>query len=424
MNKNRILIFIMIIIIIIIIIITLCILNLNKSNTTNELQNDIIQEQNYVDDVALPEKNTSISLLEDTRTFYTMQDCINKYLNFSTTDYENNISKIQLNINNSNTKLKIGDGQEVVAQKIWTINKNNILIGYAETKIRNKNSMDISNEQNFYFIVSLDTNNGTYGVCPISTKYSESDKNNLINYNINNIEKNDLNEYTDVAITNQEIINIYFDEYKKRALFKPEEAYNLLDEEYKKEKYDTFAKYKEYLDKNKEKIENSLIERYSVENNNNYTQYTLVDNYENTYIIKEKSVMNFTIELDDYTTNLSEIDEKYSKATDEKKIKTNIDLLIKMINNKDYEQIYDKYLNSSFKNKYFLTRESFSQYMANNFFDYNYVDSETYVKEDNYFIISLHYKSGEGISAEENNKKIIMKLGESINDFQISFMME
>ena len=423
MNKNRILIFI-IIVIIIIIIITLCILNLNKSNTTNELQNDIIQEQNYVDDVVLQEQKSSISLLEDTRTFYTMQDCINKYLNYSATDDEKSISKIQLNINNSNTKLKIDNEKEAIVQKIWTINKNNVSIGYAETKIRNKNSMDISNEQSFYFIVSLDTNNGTYGVCPISTKYSESDKNNIINYNINNIEKNDINEYADIAITNQEIINIYFDEYKKRALFKPEEAYNLLDEEYKKEKYDTFAKYKEYLDKNKEKIENSLIEKYSVENHDDYTQYTLVDNYDNTYIIKEKSVMNFTIELDDYTTNLSKIDESYNQATDEEKIKTNMDLLIKMINNKDYEQIYDKYLNSSFKNKYFATKTSFSQYMSKNFFDYNYVDSETYVKEDNYFVISIHYKSREGLSAEENNKKIIMKLGESINDFQISFMME
>lgn len=394
MKKIRLLIVILTILIIISLA-SLVILKNIKGNENNFNESNMNDNDNGVyingEDENLIKINPEIHLVEEKNVFYTVENVLKKANN------------------------------NCYAIKIWEYNIDDYVASYyVKTYIKDIKNNNINYTEKYYIVV-LDYENMTYNIDSESEKYSKEKLNDISKISKQTNSKNvfEYFEYTD-----QYVVNSYFDEYIREALFKPEEAYNLLDEEYKKEKYDTFAKYKEYLDKNKEKIENSLIEKYSVENYDDYTQYTLVDNYDNTYIIKEKSVMNFTIELDDYTTNLSKIDESYSQATDEEKIKTNMDLLIKMINNKDYEQIYDKYLNSSFKDKYFANKTSFSQYMSKNFFDYNYVDSETYVKEDNYFVISIHYKSREGLSAEENNKKIIMKLGESINDFQISFMME
>ena len=394
MKKIRLLIVILTILIIISLA-SLVILKNIKGNENNFNESNMNDNDNGVyingEDENLIKINPEIHLVEEKNVFYTVENVLKKANN------------------------------NCYAIKIWEYNIDDYVASYyVKTYIKDIKNNNINYTEKYYIVV-LDYENMTYNIDSESEKYSKEKLNDISKISKQTNSKNvfEYFEYTD-----QYVVNSYFDEYIREALFKPEEAYNLLDEEYKKEKYDTFAKYKEYLDKNKEKIENSLIEKYSVENHDDYTQYTLVDNYDNTYIIKEKSVMNFTIELDDYTTNLSKIDESYNQATDEEKIKTNMDLLIKMINNKDYEQIYDKYLNSSFKDKYFANKTSFSQYMSKNFFDYNYVDSETYVKEDNYFVISIHYKSREGLSAEENNKKIIMKLGESINDFQISFIME
>lgn len=394
MKKIRLLIVILTILIIISLA-SLVILKNIKGNENNFNESNMNDNDNGVyingEDENLIKINPEIHLVEEKNVFYTVENVLKKANN------------------------------NCYAIKIWEYNIDDYVASYyVKTYIKDIKNNNINYTEKYYIVV-LDYENMTYNIDSESEKYSKEKLNDISKISKQTNSKNvfEYFEYTD-----QYVVNSYFDEYIREALFKPEEAYNLLDEEYKKEKYDTFAKYKEYLDKNKEKIENSLIEKYSVENYDDYTQYTLVDNYDNTYIIKEESVMNFTIELDDYTTNLSKIDESYNQATDEEKIKTNMDLLIKMINNKDYEQIYDKYLNSSFKDKYFANKTSFSQYMSKNFFDYNYVDSETYVKEDNYFVISIHYKSREGLSAEENNKKIIMKLGESINDFQISFMME
>ena len=394
MKKIRLLIVILTILIIISLA-SLVILKNIKGNENNFNESNMNDNDNGVyingEDENLIKINPEIHLVEEKNVFYTVENVLKKANN------------------------------NCYAIKIWEYNIDDYVASYyVKTYIKDIKNNNINYTEKYYIVV-LDYENMTYNIDSESEKYSKEKLNDISKISKQTNSKNvfEYFEYTD-----QYVVNSYFDEYIREALFKPEEAYNLLDEEYKKEKYDTFAKYKEYLDKNKEKIENSLIEKYSVENYDDYTQYTLVDNYDNTYIIKEKSVMNFTIELDDYTTNLSKIDESYNQATDEEKIKTNMDLLIKMINNKDYEQIYDKYLNSSFKDKYFANKTSFSQYMSKNFFDYNYVDSETYVKEDNYFVISIHYKSREGLSAEENSKKIIMRLGESINDFQISFIME
>lgn len=221
-------------------------------------------------------------------------------------------------------------------------------------------------------------------------------------------------------VSDAQMSSNYFNQYKTMLINSCEKAYELLDEAYKKEKFSNVNNFKEYIEKNKEHIINSSLKTYSRTNYDNYNLYTIKDQYGNTYIFKETAVMDYTVQLDDYTLENEEFNEKYKKAEDRDRGILNIDKFFKMINMQDFESAYSV-LDDNFKQNYFKTQADFENYMKNKTFRYNKVNYKEYSNK----ITNLYtYKVTLTDITEEKQGEvefnIVMKLLEG-TDFVMSF---
>lgn len=379
--------FLLIFVIILIISIGLLILikmykgkKLNENILSNEVTNK--SEDNFGKVISVKDKNK----------FFTVSECISRSIN-------ENLYFIPLQMN-------MLEGINIDAYSVY---------GFIVDK-------DYQNFKYVYYIVKLDSFNKTYSVEIKEGIYKSLDEVNLVNDDME-IKNNSNNEFSYLNIDDENIVRKYMDYYKKIILSNPDLMYNsFLDDEYKNKKFKNIEEFKKYINNRKEEIKNSSPVKYSIDNFTDYKKYTIQDNYNNIYILKENNIMRFKILLDNYTVNTEEFNEKYNKASDEVKISTNIDKIFKMINNKEYINIYENYLNINFKKNYFNEYQKFEEFINNKFFEYNYLGSSLINESNGYYIIKVNYKDGISSAAEARTINIIMKLNESSN-FEFSFEM-
>jgi len=108
-----------------------------------------------------------------------------------------------------------------------------------------------------------------------------------------------VNEYSIVNITQEQMANIYLNDFKNNMYNDVNYAYQLLNEEYRNMKFgniDNFISYVNSLNGN-----NITIDRYSIDSSNIITVYTENDIK---YIFKIISVMEYEVYLDDYTVEI------------------------------------------------------------------------------------------------------------------------
>ena len=115
-----------------------------------------------------------------------------------------------------------------------------------------------------------------------------------------------VNEYIPVYVEEADVVIKYFNNYKNIMIRDVELAYNLLNKEYREEKYGNLENFKKYV--------NNLIRvtTYSMEvdvyktiysNGNKY--FDVYDKDGNHYIFKEKSIMDYEVYLDNYTVEIN-----------------------------------------------------------------------------------------------------------------------
>ena len=94
------------------------------------------------------------------------------------------------------------------------------------------------------------------------------------------------------------------------------------------------------------------------------------------------------------------------------------------LNNKDYESAYT-FLNNTYKANNFGTIEEFKAYVQKNWFAYNMIDySSVEVDGNENYIISGtigNIKNQGSYDAKYIKKDFIVKLGNGISDFEMSF---
>ena len=231
-------------------------------------------------------------------------------------------------------------------------------------------------------------------------------------------------EILDAEVSDEDIAFWYYNNYKINALYFSEDAYNILDEEYRKIRFeDNIDNYKEYLQKNKNIIKESALTQYAVTEMQGYILYTLADTKNNTYFIKvTDSPMEYKIFLDSYTIPYEGYSEKYNNMKDTEKAAANMLMFINMINTKDYKHAYEV-LDEEFKSNNFETIDEFINYVNNNLYENNIVSESDVTETDKYFegIIKLRNKSGS--DSQEKTLNIVMKLKENM-DFVMSFSIE
>ena len=277
-----------------------------------------------------------------------------------------------------------------------------------------------NSENKVYFIFRVDPQNSTYSM-------EEQDNVNSLDSidlrtditEINNTGNNTF-EYT--TVNSEQMCRIYLNDYKDKELNNPEEAYSMLDDEYKKIRFQTYEDFQEYLNEYRNIIQNSVLTSYYSEIKDDYTEYILVDNYNNSYTVRSTGIWDYKIMLDNYTIKVDTYEKEYSNLDDEAKVQANIHIFLQMINTKDYTHAYEK-LADGFKSNYFNTLESFEDYMKNNWFSYNILADIDISEEANSYVCNVTLRDGAGSAANQTNKTIIMQLREG-TDYVMSFTVE
>ena len=269
---------------------------------------------------------------------------------------------------------------------------------------------------NICYIVRVDVYNLAYEIKEI--KESDIDKIS-IKEDETEILNNGNNNFKYKQISIEETVKMYYEEINRLELEETEQMYNKLNEQYKKIRFPTYNDYKVYVEEMKEVIQNSVISKYSVEEKDGYREYTLVDNFNNTYIVRAKGVKNYSVLLDNYTIKVDNYSENYSKLSNEEKVRSNVYIFIQMINTKDDTNAYNL-LADSFKNNYFKDQKSFEEYMKNNWFSYNLQTNIDIKSEGINYICNVTLRDGAGSASNETNKTIIMQLKDN-TDFIMSF---
>lgn len=375
------LIIIFLILIIVICIIAISILNNNKENISNVDSENVYEE----------EEDAKTEKLRGATQFFSIEECIKKDVEESFTAKDMNVLR----------------GIRIVSYAV-----------YGEIV-----DSDTQETKPVYYIFRTDSDNNAYEIETLEDgKYDDINKIDL-ETDITEIKSNGNNTIQYNPIKDEQMSRKYLEQFSKLELEKPEEAYKLLDEEYKKERFSNYDEYKEYVTLNKEKIQLAVLLKYSTNYYDDYTEYVLVDNYDNHYTLKESSIMNYSIVLDNYTIKDSEYEEKYNNLDDEQKIQANVYIFLQMINTKDYRHAYEL-LDETFKQNNFDTLEKFKQYVNEKFFSYNINISDTSEKsieqKGEYYSYKTILRNNNGRAAQTKNLTIIMKLEENTK-FKMSF---
>lgn len=428
MKNIKIYIFITIIIIILIIISMLYIIN--KVWDEEEVrENWIDSEEELIVNIDIIDRQ--IKYVDNRNEYFAVKTCIQKYLqniivqnsevlyNLLDKDFisKNNIT-VENVLENIDENGKYYDEIILEIDEMYTIkNENDLAVYFIYGKIAETYEEEF---QDFYIMVRLDKTNDTFSILPRKymqeNNYLELKINDEVQANFESIEKNTDNEYMYENIDDEEMSKNYFYDYINKMKYETQKAYEMLNEEYKQKRFQTFEKFNEYA----QNMDTIRIDTYSVKKVDNYTQYVCKDVYGREYIFIETAIMQYTAILDNYTIENSTIRQAYAKDSDKDRALYNIDKFFQMLNMQDYETAYSV-LDDSFKQNYFQTQADFENYMKQNIFKYNKVTYKQYSNK----ISSLHIYNVEvsdltGITDGSKPFTIIVKLLDDMN-FKLSF---
>lgn len=297
-----------------------------------------------------------------------------------------------------------------------------------------------------YSIIYIDNETSSYSIEPITEEFYNLYKKESIEMpTIQKIERKEYNNYDKTVITEEDIVNKYFNRYIKDMLYDTQYAYIKLDQEYKNAKFPSFQDYQTYINNRSEELKSFIpeemkipedfqteeeymnylynyeskgVDKYKIDKKSDYTQYTIIDDYGNYYIMRVSYPMNYTVILDTYTIDLPEFVEQYNSSSEDKKVQFNIQKFFDAINDGDYSYAYSK-LDQTYKNNNFPTQTDFENYMKTNFYAQNKLGYTSYEKNGDLYIYKMVITNGEN-SSQTIEKQFVVKLLDGTN-FVMSF---
>lgn len=282
------------------------------------------------------------------------------------------------------------------------------------------------NETEDSMIIKLDLENSTYSVFGQEYLYKKGyDENTEVanmDINQNAITSNDYNQFDFVNTNDKYVINQYFSEYQTELLTNIEGAYNLLDKDFRENKYENYQEFETYVQEKYDILQNMYLDKYLINQFDEYKEYVCLDENNNYYIFIERSLTDYSVVLDTYTIDLKDFTDKYNSADESTKVGMNVEKVIEAINDKDYRYVYNK-LDETFRNNNFGNLENFSIYMNENFYENNEMEYLEFSEEGDIYIYNAKLKNTQEEDSEKKDITIIMKLLEG-TDFVMSFSME
>lgn len=392
---------IIIILLIVVIAISVILLCLSKkTNKTAEGEEIAPEGELFLD------KNGEI--IQNFSEYNTVKSCINSLILYA-------------KAGNNNAIKEIIDGGYIFENVVFPKNSRLMLapVYRVDNEAGNVNFVSFKiNNQNIYGIIILDGANQTFKIL----KASETDYNNAKNHNIESkykeyikIDEKTFNKYKYSIVEDADIIKQYFNDYIQKANYYPEEAYNILDEKYKTNKFNTFLDFQNYLNQRKEQLEaldiyniktsndfktdeeyesylmnfkSKGLKQYLIKDYETYRLYICIDDYDNYYAFKETGAMEYSLYLDDYNILLAEDLYQYNSVDNKGKAALNVKRFLKAVNQEDYIYAYNM-LSEGFKKNYFETLQKFIKYIENQNIDYNNIKNIEVIEESNIYICIL-----------------------------------
>lgn len=427
--------------IIVIILIILIILLMQIKENTTETGEEGKAETEILD-------GTKVELVQEREEFYTVKYILNKI--FTNINYiEANVSTLGIiddtdskNIINEYTQMGVSTIRNLLDESY--MNEKNVtnqeikqeFIQYKNSEFRIKEMYGFSqtirkkiyfvvilldNQREIEFIVKTDYISNAFSILPPSyieeKKYTQVD---ISKMEIYDIALNKDNEFQIKNPSDKNMAHNYLNDYKNLLLYDIETAYQLLNQEYKNIRFKEIESFIDYVERNKKFIEQIQIKAYSIERKENFTEYICKDQYDNIYIFKERTPMQYEVQLDDYTLENEAFNIRYETASHKDKGILNIDKFFKMINMTDYKAAY-ALLDETFKLNNFKAEAEFERYMQSNIFRYNKVSYQTYSdKITDLLTFKLKLTDATGEDKKEVQFNVVMKLGEG-TDFTMSF---
>lgn len=116
----------------------------------------------------------------------------------------------------------------------------------------------------------------------------------------------DINEINYKYVVENDVVKIYYNYFRNNMLFDRDEAYKLLNEDYRNKRFGSLEEFDNYLDNFvSEALYSNNVDRYSVNYINGKKVFNIYDDSGNQYIIKENSIMNYEVYLDEYTSTIN-----------------------------------------------------------------------------------------------------------------------
>ena len=271
-NIKKLIIVLIIILMISVILITLILMKKPKMDLQKEIEE-------FDEGLVFEDNDNGFQIVDDANMFFTVNNALSTYLQVESgynDSYPYNVIPIDM-------RVKYGDNITTYITQIYLEDINNLNL-----------------EEKFY-IVRMDSFNGTFSVEPVLEKTNEIDK-ITVKDEQQKIEENDYNSYYLETISIERLVKIYMDHFINMTVKHPEIVYNkYLHDEYKLRRFGNVEEFKKYIERNKEEIDNIRATKYLVENEGEQKKYVLMDQYENTYEFYETRTMSYKVKYDIYT---------------------------------------------------------------------------------------------------------------------------
>ena len=435
MKKKIKLIIILLIVLLILVLFSYYLYNRNNKITDQDYSMDSIGIDEYMKNEENDKKQ--IKYEDNYNVYYTVMAVISRYLEaakLGNTDEliamfdANYITKN--NITSDNILDKVGvlqiDNEKVHyeyrAKDLYSLDLGRITIHFVYGTYYNISDLE---EKELNLMVELDSVNQTFTIYDYNymkdNKYDMLKIGDSLDLQINEIPNRSYNTFGYVRLTEEDICNYYFKDYKNLLVFNTKEAYNKLNNEFKEIKYKNQNEFEQYIQEKKIDYFTSNLSEYKVKNlMPGGKAYICVDSKNNYYYFIEKDgIMRYSVMLDNYTIPTEDFIEKYNSLNESKKVALNIKKFVIALNDNNMYYAYNL-LSKGFKNNYFKTQEDFENYVNDNLFNGNIEVKFRELDEENgvfkYNITILNKENTE----EKIDKTIFMKLNEG-TDFEMSF---
>ena len=149
------------------------------------------------------------------------------------------------------------------------------------------------NKQDIKFLIIMGIIVVAFIVAFVVIKKSKDNKNEPIVY----LKNYGVNEYIPTYVSDESMARIYLNDYINSMLYDTENAYYLIDEEYRNVKFPSYQDYYDYVSN----LDNTNIklDRFFKKGSDGYIIFGVYDQYNNFYAFKTKGVLQYSVYLDE-----------------------------------------------------------------------------------------------------------------------------